>query len=101
MLQLQNVAKRVTISRKSSFNVDDNIPFEEQQHRLPPKTTLKDSVKCFTTDGVEFIDGSRQTFTTIIYATGEINFRCYCFLSFTHSFFLNIPMQAIDIHIHF
>lgn len=71
MLQLQNVANRVTISRKKPGNETEDVPIEQQQNILPSKTILKDTVKRFTNDGVEFVDGSRQSFTTIIYATGE------------------------------
>lgn len=67
MLQLQNTANRITLSRKKPLNTAENEP----QTVLPPKTILKDTVKRFTSDGVEFIDGSRQSFTTIIYATGK------------------------------
>lgn len=71
MLQLQNVANRITISRKKPMHLTEDAPLEQQQPVLPPKTVLKDSVKRFTSDGAEFIDGSWQSFTTIIYATGE------------------------------
>lgn len=71
MLQLQNVANRVTISRKKPMNATEDEPLEQQQTVLPPNTTLKGSVERFTSDGVEFMDGSWQSFTTIIYATGE------------------------------
>lgn len=67
MLQLRDVANRVTISRKKPIHLAE----DEEQMDLPPKTILKDSVKRFTSDGVEFMDGSWQSFTTIIYATGE------------------------------
>lgn len=70
MLQLQNVANRITISRKKPLNTTEDVPLEHQEKTLSPNTTLKDTVKCFTSDGVEFIDGSRQSFTTIIYTTG-------------------------------
>lgn len=71
MLQLQDVANRVTISGKKPAHLADDEPLEQQQIDLPPKTILKSSVKRFTNDGVEFMDGSWQSFTTIIYATGE------------------------------
>lgn len=78
MLQLQNVANRITVSRRKPFHVAENVPLEQQQKVLPLKTILKDTVKRFTIDGVEFIDGTRQSFTTIIYATGVV-FLCCCF----------------------
>lgn len=75
MLQLCNVANHVTISRKKScgsYNTTaDDEQLKQQQMILPPKTSLKETVQRFTHDGVEFSDGSRQSFTTIIYATGE------------------------------
>lgn len=70
MLQLRNVAKFVAISRKSTPYLAKDTSLKQQQTILPPKTSLKDGVERFTMDGAEFVDGSRQSFTTIIYATG-------------------------------
>lgn len=70
VIHLSNVAKRVTISRNKPKH-ETKEQYEKRQNSLPPKTILKDNVKHFTTDGAEFIDGSRDTYDTIIYATGE------------------------------
>lgn len=69
VIHISKVAKHVTLSR----NKPKKETPEERKRRenaLPPKTVLQDNVKRFTADGVEFIDGTTQTFSTIIFATG-------------------------------
>ncbi|XP_031638724.1 senecionine N-oxygenase-like [Contarinia nasturtii] len=76
--QLSKVATRITFSQFKRPNETK----EEREHRkslLPPKTTLQDDVKRFTTNGAEFIDGTHETFSAVIFATGY-NFT-YPFLS--------------------
>lgn len=68
-IQLSRVAKRVTLSRNKHSRVN------EEQHRkrhnsFPAKITSKHNVKRFTANGAEFIDGTKQTFSLVIYATG-------------------------------
>lgn len=70
MIHLANIAKNVTISR----NKPKKETIEERNKRenaLPPQTVMKDNVDHFTANGAEFIDGTTQTFNTVIYATGE------------------------------
>lgn len=45
---------------------------EKRESQMPSNTKLQDDVKRFTATGVEFIDGSHQTFDVIIYATGKL-----------------------------
>lgn len=69
--QLSKIAKSVTLSqRKQPGQTEETL--EKRKKSLPPKTTLKFNVKRFTPDGAEFIDGTKQAYTVIIYATGEI-----------------------------
>lgn len=71
VIQLSSVAKRVTISRNRPKK-ETREARKSREDALPPKTILKDNVKRFTTNGAEFIDGTTQTFSTIIYATGRL-----------------------------
>lgn len=70
VIHLSKVAKSVTLSRRHQpeETVEMLLKF---QNSLPPKTVVRDVVKRFTVDGAEFIDGTQQKFSTIIYATGE------------------------------
>lgn len=70
VMMLSTVAKSVSLSqRKSLVNVTKD-ELEKQKNRLP-NVILRDSVKRFTANGVEFSDGTHQLFSTIIYATGK------------------------------
>lgn len=69
VIQLSNIAKRITISRNRPKK-ESREARKKRENALPPKTILKDNVKRFTSNGAEFIDGTTQTFTTVIYATG-------------------------------
>lgn len=69
VIQLSNVAKRVTLSRNRPKK-ETREARKRREDSLPPKTILKDNVKRFTSNGAEFIDGTTQTYSTIIYATG-------------------------------
>lgn len=93
VIHLSNVAKRVTISR----NKPPKETREARQRResaLPPKTILKDNVRRLTADGAEFIDGTIEKFTTIIYATGDFNYSFddsfNCFISLTIFLFIEL-----------
>lgn len=68
-MMLSNVAKRTTLSRKKPQNQIDELrkKFETSLSNV----IFKDEIKRLTEDGAEFMDGSRQSFSTIIYATGE------------------------------
>lgn len=66
---LVNVANRITLSRKMKSNETEK-DVQNQQKLLPPGVFLKGIVKRITAAGAEFIDGTHETFTVIIYATG-------------------------------
>lgn len=70
VMMLSAVAKSVSISRKRSLENVTKDELDQQKNRLP-NVIFRDSVKRFTANGVEFTDGTHQTFSTIIYATGE------------------------------
>lgn len=64
--KLENVAKTVILSGRK-------LSPEALRYRDPPL-----SVKRFFATGAEFVDGSYETFSVIIYATGNAN-RFHCF----------------------
>lgn len=70
MIHISKVAKHVTLSRNKPKH---ETPEERLQREsaLPPRTVLQDNVKRFTANGVEFIDGTSQSFSSVIFATGE------------------------------
>lgn len=67
--QLSKVANRITFSQYKRPN-ETKEEREKRQNLLPPKTTLQDDVKRFTPNGAEFIDGTNETFSVVIFATG-------------------------------
>lgn len=67
---LAKTAERVTYSQHRRPN-ETKAAREKRESVLPPKATLQDNVKRFTKTGAEFIDGSHETFTVVIFATGE------------------------------
>lgn len=72
---LGKTASNVTFSQ---HKIPDETKEEREKREsiMPKNSKLQDDVKRFTTTGVEFIDGSHQTFDAVIYATGNF------FLSF-------------------
>lgn len=72
--QLSKVATRITFSQFKRPN-ETKEEREKRQSLMPPKTTLQDNVKRFTPTGAEFIDGSYDTFSVVIFATGIDGFR--------------------------
>lgn len=72
--QLSKVALRITFSQFKRPN-ETKEEREKRQSLMPPKTTLQDNVKRFTPTGAEFIDGSHETFSVVIFATGINGFR--------------------------
>lgn len=70
-LHLSKVAQSVTLSRKAKPNETEEMR-RKHQNALPSIIQVKSVVKRFTNEGAEFLDGTLQSFTTIIYATGEI-----------------------------
>lgn len=69
-IQLSRVANRVTLSQNKYSHVKEEV-HRKHPNSFPPKITLKHNVKRFTADGAEFIDGTKQTFSLVIYATGK------------------------------
>lgn len=51
---------------------------EQNRKEFPEMVTLKYNVKHFTSNGAEFIDGTYQNFTKVIYATGNFNLNIIC-----------------------
>lgn len=76
VIHLSKVANRITLSENKKPN-DTDERREKFRNGLPPQTIIKANVKRLTADGAEFVDGSNDTFTAIIYATGSI----YCAFS--------------------
>lgn len=74
-IHLSNVAKSVTLSQNKPPHQTKEAR-DKRKKSLPPGVVLKDNVKRFTADGAEFIDGTSQRFTVVIFATGK-----------THNFF--------------
>lgn len=70
VMMLSTVAKSVSLSQRRSLVNVTKDELEKQKNRLP-NVIFRDSVKRFTANGVEFSDGTHQTFSMIIYATGE------------------------------
>lgn len=71
VMMLSNVkAKSVSLSQRKPLANATKDELDQQKNALP-KAIFKGSIKRFTVDGVEFSDGTHQTFSSIIYATGE------------------------------
>lgn len=72
MAHLGKTASNVTFSQHKIPN-ESREEREKRESILPSNTKLQDDVKRFTPTGVEFIDGSHQTFDVVIHATGNIH----------------------------
>lgn len=59
--EISRVAERVTLSHHLK---------EPPKTVFPSNVTQKPDIKCFTENGVEFTDGTHQTFTLVFYCTG-------------------------------
>ncbi|XP_055306207.1 senecionine N-oxygenase-like isoform X2 [Sitodiplosis mosellana] len=75
---LSKTAQRITFSQNKRQN-ETKEEHEKRQRSLPRNVLLQDNVKSLTPTGAEFIDGSHQNFSVVIFATGY-NFS-YPFLS--------------------
>lgn len=105
VMMLTDVGKSVAYSRKKPLanSTEDEI---KKQKDILPKAILKDQIKRFTADGAEFIDGTHQIFSTIIYATGEwnahrinrneIKFKFKPYLGYKYSY----PFLSVESDIH-
>lgn len=104
VISLSNVVKSLTLSVKKRPNDTEELRKKRQQ-TLPAKTILKYNVQRFTADGAEFIDGTRQTFTAVIFATGKYQIHRPKFINGVFSFSLSLSKQsfnqATNIRIHF
>lgn len=67
---LSKTASRITFSQHKRSD-ESKESFEKRQLLLPENVTLQENVKRFTSTGVEFIDGSHQTFEVVFFATGK------------------------------
>lgn len=68
---LLDIAKEITLSIKIKPNGTDRFQ-EALRKTLPGKINRRNNVIRIAADGAEFIDGTKQTFTSIIYATGNL-----------------------------
>lgn len=70
---LSKTAHRITLSQHKIRNNS------EEAHKLLLKNVeIQNDVKQFTANGVEFADGSQQSFDAVIYATGiELSYLCF------------------------
>lgn len=68
---LSNETKSVTLSKRNWLNETKEAQ-AKYESSLPKKTSVKDIVKRLTAEGAEFIDGSQESFSTIIFATGNL-----------------------------
>lgn len=66
---LSETSERISFSQKKRANDPDKIP-EKSQSVLASNCVLRDVVKRFTLTGAEFVDGTHETYTTVIWATG-------------------------------
>lgn len=67
---LSKTAQRITFSQNKRQN-ETKEQREKRQNLLPRNVLLQDNVKRLTATGAEFIDGSHQNFSVVIFATGE------------------------------
>lgn len=63
-------AERITWSQHKKPN-ESMEALEKRKKLLPPNVTLRWDVKHFTLTGAEFTDGLHETFSIVIYATGN------------------------------
>lgn len=66
---ISHTAERITFSQHKVPN-ETKEARADRERKMPPKTTLQDNVKRFTATGAEFLDGTHQTFSVVIFATG-------------------------------
>lgn len=67
--QLSQTAERITFSQHKIPN-ETKEAHANREKLMPPRTILQDNVKRFTPNGAEFLDGTHQTFSVVIFATG-------------------------------
>lgn len=69
--KLSKIAARITFSQRTHPNETEEER-EKRKSSMPPKTTLQDEVTRFTATGAEFVDGTNETFSVVIFATGSV-----------------------------
>lgn len=98
IIHLSSVAKSITLSRKNWLNATKEAQ-EKYHKKFPPTLFVKDIVKRLTAGGVEFIDGTRDIFSAVIFATGRMHLNIFIMAKFK-SFLYGI-FQVINFRIHF
>lgn len=95
---LSKTASRITFSQHKRSD-ESKESFEKRQELLPENVTLQENVKRFFSNGAEFIDGSRQTFEVIFFATGNSsNFKSNVSLYTTKirlQIFISVPEHGL------
>lgn len=81
IIHLSSVAKSITLSRKNWLNATKEAQ-EKYHKKFPPTLFVKDIVKRLTADGVEFIDGTRDIFSAVIFATGRMHLNIFIMAKF-------------------
>lgn len=66
---LTKIASRITWSQHKIINETKEERYKRQSI-LPKNVVLQDDVVTFTPTGAQFIDGSHETFSAVIFATG-------------------------------
>lgn len=67
---LSKTANHITFSQHKRIN-ETKEARDKRQSLLPPNALLQDNVKTFTSTGAEFIDGTHETFSVVLFATGN------------------------------
>lgn len=67
--QLASTANRATLSMRRSPRMSKRS-YERRKNGLPATIQFKEEIKRFTQSGAEFSDGSHQSYSVIIFATG-------------------------------
>lgn len=101
VIHVSKVANRITLSENRKAN-DTEERRTKFKNGLPPQTIVKGNIKRFTANGAEFVDGTTDNFTAIIYATGfYFIFHIFIYLQIAEKFIRPITVfQVTIIHIH-
>lgn len=67
-----NIAERITWSQRNISNISKKV-LENRKNLILPNGSIQGDVKRFTVTGAEFSDESHETFSVIIFATGNRN----------------------------
>lgn len=70
---ISKTARHVTLSvRKARTATVEALAVEQRQNELKNKISIKNEVLRFTPTGAVFVDGTNETFDTVIFATGMV-----------------------------